>query len=77
MHMCVGGPSPGWWPQAGRWHAWPGVTPPPALIQALPALQDDYIKSWEDNQPGDEGTAGAALGWGPGGSVTASMEGGG
>lgn len=55
----------------------PGPVSPHHLRSSLPALQDDYIKSWEDNQPGDEGTAGAALGWGAGGSVTASMGGGG
>lgn len=41
-----------------------------------PPLQDDYIKSWEDNQPGDEGTPGMGLGWGVGGSVPAWRGGG-
>lgn len=49
--------------------------PPPALTQALPNSQDDYIKSWEDNQPGDEGTAEMGLGRGTVGSVPASRGG--
>lgn len=49
--------------------------PPPALTQALPNSQDDYIKSWEDNQPGDEGTAEMGLERGTVGSVPASMVG--
>lgn len=68
--MCAGGPEP--------WDGTPGpVSPPrpPALMQALPDSQDDYIKSWEDNQPGDEGTAGMGLGWSTVGSVSASMAG--
>lgn len=59
----VGEALPGWWVKLGG--GTPGSVsplPPPALIQALPPLQDDYIKSWEDNQPGDEGTTGMELG---------------
>lgn len=69
---CPGGvcAMPDWWPRADS--GTPGPLPP-ALIQALPQLQDDYIKSWEDNQPGDEGTTGMELGWDAGGSVPASM----
>jgi len=72
----AGGLSPARCHRARWWHAWPGATSPAACAHpGSPSVQDDYIKSWEDKQPGDEGTAGTELGqvWGAGGLVTAGL----